>query len=54
MTLVSRKKIPIAHIDSKLRTQTFALTGLTSSTWGAPFVGNVGFPGLLAAQDMGR
>jgi hypothetical protein len=27
----------IAHIKSKLRTQTFALTRLTSSTWGAPF-----------------
>ncbi len=27
----------IAHITSKLRTQTFALTRLTFSTWGAPF-----------------
>jgi hypothetical protein len=27
----------IAHIKSKLRTQTFALKRLTSSTWGAPF-----------------
>jgi hypothetical protein len=27
----------IAHMKSKLRTQIFALTRLTSSTWGAPF-----------------